>query len=145
MRRQPSLHHGRLWRALLAVLVLGGLGIWHGGHCPGDTFAGHASATIAGPRADVAIVPAQAAAVGVARTIGHRESQVGGAPEVPDTAAGDCHLVTSTEPAATRTSVTGVAPPGQASSCVVIGAAARRPVPRLLTGRPLTEIGVSRT
>jgi len=144
MRRQPSPYHGRLWRALLAVLVLAGLGIWHGGHCPGDAPVRHASTTVAGPRADAAIVLVPAATVLAVAATGHRDNHAGAALEVPDTAADDCHLVSSTEPA-TTTRATCVTPPVQTSTGIVIGAAARRPVPRLLTGRSPTEIGVSRT
>jgi hypothetical protein len=151
MPRQPSHYHGRLWHALLAVLVMGGLGIWHGGRCPDDASVRHVSTTVTGPAATAAVVQAQAPAileplgsVAMARAAVAEKGHVGAALEVPHTVAGDCHVVTSTEPA-TRTGATSVTPPIQAHTGAVVGAAVRRPAPRLLTGRSLTEIGVSRT
>ena len=118
MRRPPIPTRGRLWRVLLAVLVLAGPGVWHGGHC----------------------ADRHAPAVASIASAGH---QAGDSAAAPHTAAEDCRLVISAEPA-TTTGVTQAAPPVRFPAGVV-GDVAPRPVPRLLTCRPLTEIGVSRT
>ena len=118
MRRPPIPTRGRLWRVLLAVLVLVGLGIGDGGHC-----IDHHTAAVAS----------------VAPVSGHVDASAG----LPRTVAEDCRLVISAEPA-TTTGVTHASPPVRFPAGVV-GDVAPRPVPRLLTGRPLTAIGVSRT
>ena len=137
MRRQPSPSRGRLWHALLAVLVLGGLGIWHGGHCLGDGPVRHSS-TVA---AATSLVWSQAPA---APTPGHLGGPAHTAVEVSHTAAADCHPGISTEPA-TTTSLTSMSPPAQQHTSTVVVVVTRQPVPRLLTARSPIEIGVSRT
>jgi hypothetical protein len=130
MRRPPILARGRLWRVLLAALLLTGLGIGQGGHCTYQhtTFQ------------QTAYQQTAVASIGSLLPDGHHD---GATPALPHTAAEDCRLVISAEPA-TTTGVTHASPPIRFPAGVV-GDAAPRPVPRLLTGRPLTEIGVSRT
>ena len=144
MRRQPSPACGWLRHALLAVLILAGSGIWNTGHCTDRTSVHQATAVIAGPAANADVVHAPAAAVLTTVAVSeHWDGTPRASLEVPQTAADDCRIVTSTVPA-TATSATSTPPPVRQYTCVV-GDAAPRPVTRLLTGRPLTEIGVSRT
>jgi len=147
VHRQPTLARGRAWRVLLAALILTGLGIWSGGHCT-DHAAVEQAAAITSVAGDGHHQVAAVAAVAVPRVAVPRVAVPRVAVPrvaVPHTAAGDCHLVTATTPAVTAGVANASPPIRHQAGGVVVGDAAPRPVPRLLTSRPLTEIGVSRT